>query len=280
MKIVHVLVAIAVFVAASSVVRPDVSITPRLGTTKLLFAAAHRLDLRPSWVVQDGLFAIVVNGREEYVHSARSPLNSAVGSSLAKNKYLTRLALDRNGMRNIPFARPRTHDQALAFLDVHGKIIAKPLCGSGAHDIHIITSAEQLCKLSIKEYILEKYIVGKEMRYLVLNDAVIAVHESEYGVSVEEDRALQRISYPESSWDAVLVSDSLRIAKILGLRFAAVDYLIDDAGMQYVLEVNTMPGLKWFHAPTTGPVVDVAHLFLMASYLQESNVELVPTKGE
>jgi hypothetical protein len=26
--------------------------------------------------------------------------------------------------------------------------------------------------------------------------------------------------------------------------------------------VNTMPGLKWFHAPSSGPVVDVARLFL------------------
>lgn len=255
------------------------SVAQKLGTTKLLFAAAHRMDLRPVWVVPNSLFVISVNDREEYVHFARSPLNSTVASGLAKNKYLTRLALERNGMHNIPFARPRTFDEARAFLARHGKVIAKPICGSGAHDIHIVSSASQLRKFLVGGYIFEKYIVGREMRYLVLNDTIIAVHESEYGVSVAEDRPLRRISYPEDSWDAHLVSESRRIADILGLRFAAVDYLIDDSGQYYVLEVNTQPGLKWFHAPSSGPVVDVAHQFLKASYLQGSSVESVQLEG-
>jgi len=53
---------------------------------------------------------------------------------------------------------------------------------------------------------------------------------------------------------------------LLDLNFAAVDYMIDDTGTAYILEVNTTPGLKWFHAPTSGPVVDVARLFLEAIF--------------
>jgi len=239
----------------------------------LLFNAAYEMGLRPAWIVPDSLFLIFVNGREEYVHFGRSPSNSDVGVSLAKNKYLTRMILKRNGERNIPFAHPMFLDDALAFLVAHRKIVAKPLRGSGAHDIHIITTTAQLRRLPVREYILEKYIAGREMRYLVLNGAVIAVHESEYGGSVAEDRPLRRISYPRGSWDHRLISDSLRIANMFGLRFTAIDYLTDIAGHSYVLEVNTMPGLKWFHAPTLGPVVDVAYLFLKAFYLEGSKAK-------
>jgi D-alanine-D-alanine ligase-like ATP-grasp enzyme len=102
------------------------------------------------------------------------------------------------------------------------------------------------------------------MRYLVLNGEVIAVHESKYGVSVEADRDLERISYPQADWSDELTRLSLHVADLLGLRFAAVDYLIDANGKHHVLEVNSSPGLKWFHAPTSGPPVDVAAFFLEA----------------
>lgn len=172
--------------------------------------------------------------------------------------------MQRHGLPNIPFTRVRTYDDALAFLAHHGKIIAKPTKGSGSNDIHIITSASQLKTLSLPKYILEKYIAGTEMRYLVLNDAVIAVHRSEYGTSVDKDRELQRISYPQNEWNQTLVDSSLQIAKILGLKFTAIDYMIDESGRTYVLEANSTPGLKWFHAPTSGPIVNVARLFLEA----------------
>jgi len=63
-----------------------------------------------------------------------------------------------------------------------------------------------------------------------------------------------------------LISSSLQVAHILDLKFAAVDYLVEPSGKAYILEVNTTPGLKWFHAPTSGPVVDVARQFLTAVF--------------
>jgi glutathione synthase/RimK-type ligase-like ATP-grasp enzyme len=234
----------------------------KLGTTELLYRRAEHMGLQPAWLTNKGLFAITVDGEERYIHFACSPLNSHVGVNLARNKYLTRLVLERNKLQNIPFARPKTHQEAIAFLDVHKKIIAKPVRGFGSHDIHIITTAQELEALTVTRYILEKYITGAEMRYLVLNQEVIGVHRSEYGVSVAETRPLQRLSYAQDDWDAKLVDLSLLITRLMGLQFAAVDYLIDDTGRTYVLEVNTAPGLKWFHAPTSGPVVDVASMFL------------------
>lgn len=144
-------------------------------------------------------------------------------------------------------------------MNLHGTIIAKLVYGAGARGIHIVTRSTQLKSLKINQYILEKYIAGKKLRFLLLNDEVISIHRSDYGTSVVLDRPLHYTSYPQHDWDQ---ASSKRIANALTLQFAAVDYLIDASGRVYILGVNTMPGLKWFHAPTSGPVVDVARLFL------------------
>jgi glutathione synthase/RimK-type ligase-like ATP-grasp enzyme len=174
------------------------------------------------------------------------------------------MIMQRHKLPNIPFARPGTFVPAAAFLQKHGKVIIKPLKGSGAHDIRLISNASELEGIDISKYLFEKYVPGKEMRYLVLNGAVIAVHESEYGASVAADRALKRISYTQSGWDPALTAMSVRIASILGLQFAAVDYIVDAKTKAHILEVNSTPGIKWFHAPTSGPPVDVAGMFLTA----------------
>lgn len=250
----------------------------RLGTAELLFKCAKQMGLMPVWITPLGTFMIGVNGRERYINLAQSYLNSAASAGLAKDKYVTRRILERYGMLNIPFVLPHSQAEAELFLAQHSKIIAKPVTGAGAYDIHIVTEAAQLRTLKITGYILEKYIAGQEMRYLVLNDNVIAVHRSEYGTSVAKDRSLQRISHPKSLWKSSLIDSSLRIAEILDLKFAAVDYLIDEPGRAYVLEVNTMPGLKWFHAPSRGPVVDVARLFL-ESIVDDLNSYNIPQTG-
>lgn len=238
----------------------------KVGTAELLFRRAKQMGLQPSWVTHDGLFAVTLKGgAEQYVHVSHSPLNSHVSASLAKNKYLTRLILARHDLPNIPFARPLDRAQALSFLAEHRIIIVKPLRGFGAQDIHIVTKASELTDLDIQKYIFEKYVAGKELRYLVLNDQVIGVYESEYGTSVEATRTLQCFSYPEESWDPALREMSIQIAQIIGLRFAAVDYLVDAQGYAHILEVNSTPDLRWFHAPTSGPPIDVAGMFLEAT---------------
>lgn len=234
------------------------------GTAELLFNCALGMGLRPAWITPNGLLAISVEGQERYINLACSPLNSHLSISLAKNKYMTRRVMERHNMQNIPFTRPSTMEEAQAFLQLHDKIVAKPVTGAGARDIHVITQNAELQDLQINKYILERYIAGRELRYLLLNNEVIGVHRSDYGTSVEEHRPLRRISYPRPAWNPALIDTSLKIANILDLRFAAIDYLIDASGRTYILEVNTGPGLKWFHAPSSGPVIDVARLFLEA----------------
>lgn len=236
----------------------------KIATAELLFMSAQKMGLQPQWLVKNGLFTITTENGEQYVSQAKSPLNSQIHAGLAKNKFHTRLILERHGLLNIPYARPRTLEEATDFLELHKEIIAKPVRGQGSQDIHHITDVSQLDGMVVRRYLFEKYILGIEMRYLVLNDQVIAVHRSNYGSSVAEDRFLERISFASAEWDHELVAITRQVSQILSLNFAAVDFMITADGQAYILEVNTAPGLKWFHAPTSGPSVDVASLFLRA----------------
>ncbi len=233
-----------------------------LGTAELLYNCAEHMGLRPVWLAHGNLFSVSTPLGERYVYDAKSTMNSQLSSNMTRNKLTTRLVLQHRGLPGIAFLNPANLAEAERFLALHSKIIVKPLAGSNSHDVRIVEKPEALRGIDLPNYILEKYIAGKEVRYLVLNDEVIAVHESEYGESVSETRELQRISYPESDWDRGLAELALKTAKILCLRYAAIDYLIGPQGQIHILEVNSSPGMKWFHAPSSGPSVDVARLFL------------------
>ncbi len=252
----------AISAAAFSVVKIPMATDQKLGTSELLYNCALQMGLRPLWLANGSLFSISTAMGERYLYGAMGTMNSQLSCNLTRNKLTTRLVLERWGLPGIDFLRPRDLAEAERFLAKHAKIIVKPLSGSNSHDVHIVDQPELLRDMDLSAYILEKYIAGKEMRYLVLNNEVVGVHESQYGESVSETRELKRISYPRSEWDLELVELALKTAKILGLRFAAVDYLISPQGQVHILEVNSSPGMKWFHAPTSGPVVDIAGLFM------------------
>lgn len=239
-------------------------VTKKLGSAELLFNAAGNMGLSPSWLKQGSIFAIPTRHGERYINYSISSINSQLSSSMVGNKNAARLVLARQGLPTMAHLTPAGHAEAQAFLAQHKKIIVKPVNGSNSRDVHIVESPEQLTSFNVQDYIFEEYAPGKEMRYLLLNNRVIGVHESQYGESVAEDRDLKRISYHRTEWDPELVTLSLKVAKIFGLRFAAVDYIIGPDGRARILEVNSSPGMKWFHAPTSGPAIDVARMFLVA----------------
>jgi glutathione synthase/RimK-type ligase-like ATP-grasp enzyme len=234
----------------------------KVGTAALLFVQAEAMGLEPLWLTPGGLFVVTTPHGERYINFARSPLNSHVSASLARDKYLARSIMAHHRLPNIPYRLCETRHEARQFLAIHHTIIVKPIRGSGSRDIHIVTKPDQLAGIDISRYICEKYIAGKEMRYLVLDGKVIAVHHSEYGTSVAEDRPLQRISLSPEQWDPSLIVLARRVAEAFDMQFTAIDFMVTDEGRPYVLELNSTPGLKWFHAPTSGPSVDVARMLL------------------
>lgn len=246
----------------------------KIPTHKLLYRAAEQLGLEPLWLIPNVLFAVITPSGEQYVNLGCSTLNSQLAVSLAADKYKTRIIMARHDMPSIAFSRARTQTDAEVFLLTHGKIIAKPLRGSGSCDIHVITKSSEMHELVIRNYILEAYVAGDEMRYLILNNKVIGVHQSRYSTSVQDDRYLERISFPQSEWDEYQVELALRAANILDLGFCAVDFLVDAAGQPHLLEVNTAPSMSLFHAPTSGPIIDVATAFLESIITLPSTVDI------
>ncbi len=235
-----------------------------------LYYSALSLGLKPEWLNFGNIFTIQTDQGEKYVNWTFSDLNSSAGVTITKNKYVARLVLARHGLPNIPFALPNNLAEAIEFYTTHQDIIAKPIRGFGSTDIHHIVDPSTLSGLAYPKYIFERYTPGREMRYLILRGKIIAVHESRYGDSVKYDRYLERISYPTEQWDPQLSDMALQISKIFGLGLAAVDFMVTPSAEVFVLEVNTAPGLKWFHHPTSGPPIDLATLLLQAS-LQASD---------
>ena len=241
------------------------------GSAQLLYVCAEGMGLSPVWLIRGRLLAIQTSKGERYLYEARSSLNSQLNSSLARDKLATRRILERHGLPSIPSLNPDSQGEAEQFLATHSKIIVKPFKGSNSRNVTVVESQEQLILFNITKYLLEKYISGRELRYLILDGQIIGVQESKYGDSVAETRNLQVISYPRSEWNADLMTMSLKIADILRLRYAAVDFLIDGDGRIHILEVNSSPKMRWFHAPTRGPEVDVARLFLEAFIKDNAN---------
>jgi len=240
-------------------------VTKKLGSAELLFRAANDLGLRPSWLKPGSIFVVPTADGERYVNCSSSSMNSQLSCSMTANKNTSRLILARKGFPTMAHLVTKSLAEAQAFLATYKKIIVKPIWGSNSHDVHIVELPEQLTRFDLAKYICEEYAPGKELRYLVLNNRIIGVHECQYGESVAEDRDLERISYRRIDWDPALVALSLQVAKAFDLRFAAVDYIIGADGRARILEINSAPGMKWFHAPTRGPIVDVARLFLQAT---------------
>lgn len=223
------------------------------------------MGLKPKWLNDFGLFEIEIGGQKHFIFHAYNMLNSQLGMQLARHKHLTRNVIDSYSMLNIPYIRPKTKKEVGEFLSKHKIIIAKPIFGFRAEGIYIIDSIKKIDKLDFENYLLEKFVRGKEMRYLVLNSRIVAVHQKVNIGVVNDPKTVKRISYAKDEWNKEMIKISLKLTQVMGLKFATVDFIINEQNKPYILEVNSAPGLYFFQYPTSGPSIDIAKMFLEAS---------------
>lgn len=234
-------------------------------STEILFTRAKELGLQPRRLNDYGLFEITLkNGSRQYVFHSKSNLNSQLASYLVTNKHITREILDEHKLPNIPYCLPESKQELRSFFDGHQPIVVKPTYGHGSHGVLFIYQVEQLENVDIFNSVAEKFIKGQEERYLVLNGQVIAVHQKLYDGPINSPETLQRVSVDAAAWNEKQVYMAVQVATVFGLRFAAVDFIVMSDGTFVILEVNSAPGIAWFHAPTSGPSVDVAGKLLLA----------------
>ncbi len=235
-------------------------------SSQLLFDEAKKIGLDPKWETDYGLFSVSLNNspkREFFFHSNLN-LNGELSRILVKNKHFTRLILEKNNFVNIPYILPRSSEKLQDFFEQYQPIICKPLLGQKSKRVYLIKTVERLQKCSLKMNFFEKYIDGEECRYLILQNQVIAVQRKKLSPTKKYPWNLHYIGVEKLHWNNDLVEESLRIANIFNLRWAAVDFIIDAAGKAWVLEVNSSPGIVKIHNPDEGVRVNAAELIWKA----------------
>lgn len=229
---------------------------------ELLLSTAESMGLNPKVLTDYGLVSIEVHGTERYVPYKASNPNDQLASWLAQNKHASRVIFEKHGLPNIPFCIPVNTSEAKNFLSEHGQIIVKPLKGSKSQGIHLVSTEDELSTLDLSDCILEKFIKGQEVRFLVVDGEVKAVHHKVYESDINDPNTVQRVSLEKEVWDKRLADVAVKAAAAIGLSFTAVDFMVTEDGDAYILEINSAPGIDRFQEPNEGPSVDMMRMYL------------------
>jgi glutathione synthase/RimK-type ligase-like ATP-grasp enzyme len=234
-------------------------------TFELLFESAKLLGLKPRRESSYGLLSIQPRAKRYFLFYGTSPLNNQLASYLASNKHATRLLLEQHDLPNIPYILPVGRSELTIFFRQHGKIIGKPTRGRQSKGVRLITTQSRLDRIGYEDMIFEKYIEGTELRVLVLDDNVLAVHRRNFPGPINNPVKVVR--------SALAVDGHTELSKIavsamraVGLRFGTVDFIV--ANQPYILEINSAPGLFFFKHPHAGTGIDIGRIYLEATVAQ------------
>jgi len=258
----------------------DVSLESGENVAKALAAAGHdvhRVVLDGSFTSNDAqalgidLAFLALHGEfgedgriQEILEAADIPYTGSGidASSAAFDKILAKRAFERCGVRTpawmcLDVAELERHNH-LTGLYLVPPVVVKPATGGSSLGITIVHDADQVQSALTKasEYsdsiLIERYIPGRELTVGVLDTAPLPVAELkvagefyDYNAKYADDRT--RIVCPAELDPAVA-------GKVQALGFAAhralgcrdvsrTDIMLDAAGLPWVLEVNTLPGM-------------------------------------
>lgn len=233
-----------------------------LKSSQLLFDEAAKLGLDPIWETDYGLFSVKLphqSDRQFFFHSNFN-LNGERSRILARNKHFTRLILDQHQVANIPYLLPNSREQLQQFFDQHRPLICKPLLGRQSKGVKLIKTQEQLSDCFLHLTFFEKYIKADEYRCLILQNKVIAMQRKLLRPTFTNPWELHYTNLKTKDWPQELVNEALRIAKIFDLGWAGIDFLVEDNGKSWLLEMNSAPGFVKVHKPDEGEGINVAQL--------------------
>lgn len=186
--------------------------------------------------------------------------SKVLGSALAMDKIRCKWLFQAQNLPTAPFAVVHSSDTDFASLlaSLGGKVMVKPANEGSSIGMSAASTAaelEQAIGAALKydsEILVERWINGREFTVAILNGQVLPVvemrtprpfydYEAKYQsnsteylcpapLSAEQTEAMQRIAL--NAFNAVGASG-----------WGRVDIMLDDAGQQYLLEVNTVPGM-------------------------------------
>ncbi|VAX15077.1 Possible glutaminyl transferase clustered with tetrahydromethanopterin biosynthesis genes [hydrothermal vent metagenome] len=147
-------------------------------------------------------------------------------------------------------------DDAMAAFIRMGDVVVKPLSGSCGLGIVRISDKDiayrvfRTMEQSRFVYYIQKFVDcgGRSVRIFVINGKVTGAM-TRTGSGWKANFSKQAVVAPREP-SASQAENALRAAKILGLDYAGVDFLVGDNGSEYVIEVNGIPGWKGLQQTT------------------------------
>ncbi len=150
--------------------------------TRIYVSACEKLKLPYRLSLNNhALWIRTKSGKEVLCYKAATPLNLVPQALLSKNKRDTTLTLSKAGLPTPPQTKIKDLQSLELFHRTYKQIVVKPIDGHGGKGITVLPKENELPeslnrahKIS-KKVIAEKFVVGKNYRFLVLDGKVLAV---------------------------------------------------------------------------------------------------------
>jgi len=185
--------------------------------------------------------------------------SDARASRLCMNKYLSKRVVRESGVRIAPdveFSNPSDLDLAKVLSDLGHNLIIKPVDQGSSVDLHVVSGENELTStlknLPVGHWMIEKRIFGRELTVGVLGDSTLGVveiipkgglydYERKYSAGETEYRFPAVI---DCQIEQEIKEFAINAFRACGCRdFGRVDFILNEDGKAYFLEINTIPGL-------------------------------------
>jgi D-alanine-D-alanine ligase len=184
-----------------------------------------------------------------------------LASALGMNKAISKQVFKSKGLLVGPYevvyaaAARSVHD---VLDDITLPAVVKPNAEGSSVGVSLVFKKEDAApaaELAFKygsEILIEKFIKGKEVQVGILGDRALGAIEivpkrAFYDYAAKYEKGMSDHFYPARIPDAVYsrtLEAGLAAHRAIGCRgYSRVDFIIDESGAPYILEVNTLPGM-------------------------------------
>ena len=187
--------------------------------------------------------------------------SGVLASAMGMNKVLSKMVFKAHGLMVGPCLVVPAEDRALLKSvpsELGYPLVVKPSSEGSSVGVSLVYKQEEL-KAAVElafEYdqviLVEKYIKGKEVQVGILGERALGAieivpKEAFYNYKAKYEQGMSDHFFPARIPDTVYqrtLDAGLAAHRCLGCRgYSRVDFIIDENGSPYILEVNTLPGM-------------------------------------
>lgn len=184
-----------------------------------------------------------------------------LASAIGMNKTVSKQVFRSRGLLVGPYEVIYDGDTARAGEVIDGlqfPVVVKPHAEGSSVGVSLVFRKEEVAQaLALafeygNEILIEKFIKGKEVQVGILGDRALGAIEivpkrAFYDYKAKYEKGMSDHFFPARIPEAVYertLEAGLAAHRAIGCRgYSRVDFIIDEAGAPYILEVNTLPGM-------------------------------------